>query len=324
MRPLVLGCVLVIAGSSAAGQTAPDSASLAWTAYRAAEAGDRSQVADLQALLPPLLERKNDDGRYALGAVLDALWRLDARPALDLIPRIHETHPVEAIMFLTRFGAERDGVALALLRGARSYEWLTLANLMLKTRPQGFGEAIARELRVLVLITVSDDGGGISSRGSGPGIGCGVFGRAPGFPPLAAFRLTTERETGSHLLTFGPRPVYYERVPGKAGQPPYASVTVEEVTADDRLAYLSALLHATTLDVTGSEHHGLAWAGRADLSARIAILKRAADDRYNALLDTLASTGILDAAERRALRPQVQVELVDLRRDRSERLPAVQ
>jgi hypothetical protein len=324
MRPLVLACIFVIAGSSVSGQTAPDSASVAWTAYRAAEAGDRSQVDVLQALLPPLLERKTDEGRYALGAVLDALWRLDARPALDLIPRIHETHPVEAIMFLTRFGAERDAVALPLLLDARSYEWLTLANLMLNTQPHGFGEAIAGELRVLVLITVSETGGGISTRLSGPSIGCGVFGRAPDFPPLAAFRFASEREDGSHLLTPGPRPVYYERVPGKAGQPPYASVTEEEITADDRLAYLGALLRAPTLDVRGSEHHGLAWAGRADLSARIASLRRAAEDRYEHLLDDLASAGVLDAAERRALRPQLEIEVVDLRRDRSERLPAVQ
>jgi len=211
---------------------------------------------------------------------------------------------------------------MPLLRRARSYEWLALANLLLETRSPGFAGTIARDLRVVVLITVSDDGEAISGRGEGGGIGCGVLGRAPGFPPLAAFRLTTEREEGSQLLIAGPRPVYYERVPGKAGQPPYASVTVEVVTADDRLAYLGALLDARTLDVTGTEHHGLRWAGRADLSARIASLKRAAEDRYDDLLDALASAGILDAVERRALRPQVLVEVVDMRRDRSERLPA--
>jgi hypothetical protein len=324
MRSLVLACVLVVAGSSAAGQTAPDNVSIAWTAYRAAEAGDRSEVGALQAFLPALLERTSDEGRYALGAVLDALWRLDARPPLNLIPRIYETHPVEAIMFLTRFGAERDAVALPLLRGAPRYEWLTLANLMLNTQPHGFGEAIARELRVFILVTVSENGSGILGRLPGPGIGCGVFGRAPGFPPLAAFRLRTEREDSSHLLTPGPRPVYYERVPGKTGQRPYACVIVEEVTAEDRLAHLGALLRAPTLDVRGSEHHALAWTGRADLSARIASLRRAAEDRYAHLLDALASAGVLDAAERRALRPQVQIEVVDLRRDRSERLPAVQ
>src|SRR4029079_12873687 len=84
MTAWAIPVVLAIAASSDAQQAARDpSSSIAWTAYRS-ESGDRSQIAALEALVPALLGPGRLGRTIALGAVLDALWRLGGRPRLEL------------------------------------------------------------------------------------------------------------------------------------------------------------------------------------------------------------------------------------------------
>lgn len=91
-----------------------DASSIAWVAFSAAESGDRSQVPVLERALSSLQDGRQSEQRLALHAVLDALVRLDAKPPPDGLAKVFATHPVETVLMLNRFGAERDGTVLPL------------------------------------------------------------------------------------------------------------------------------------------------------------------------------------------------------------------
>jgi hypothetical protein len=97
----------------------------------------------------------------------------------------------------------------------------------------------------------------------------------------------------------------------------------EAVTAVDRLAYLDTLLGGRPVGWSGAEKRAVAWTTEARLRADVARLKRSVERRYDALLDTLTAADVLDDNERRSLKPQVSVEIEDVRHDTSEPLPSI-
>src|SRR5262249_31693884 len=186
-------------------------ASLAWNAFKAAESGDRSQVPVLEGALASLVDDTRSDQQLALHAVLDALVRLDAKPPLHVLTRVFNTHPVEAVLMLQRFGAERDQTVLSLLRRSKGYRWFALASLLQKTRARGFAAHLLSDLPIGLSVSVSDNG----SRGFGGGgevsaaCGDGGVGVARGFPPLASYRFTPSIERGAEPLTDDVDLAYY-------------------------------------------------------------------------------------------------------------------
>jgi hypothetical protein len=181
---------------------------------------------------------------------------------------------------------------------------------------------IVRDLRVVLHITVSDDGDAFTSFGAG-GTYCSVLRWTPRFPPLAAYKFTTDLDTEAEILASGPRPIRYRRVAGTEGEAPADVSMGEAVTPDDRLAYLRALADGRPLRLSGTEKRALVWTTEAKFRGDVARLKRATDRRYNALLDSLREAGVLNATERDSLSPQVEIRFVDERADDSEPLPSL-
>jgi hypothetical protein len=300
--------------------------SLAWLAFKAAESEDRSQVPVLEGVLASLVDDTRSDQQLALHAVLDALVRLDAKPPLHVLTRVFNTHPVEAVLMLQRFGAERDQTVLSLLQGSKGYRWFALASLLQETRAHGFAAHLLRDLPIRLSVSVSDTGsrGELGGGGLSAGCGDGAVGLARGFPPLASYRFTSPIERGAAPLTVGVSPTYYVRDLSQAGETPFASsCDVRGPTIRDRLAQVAAMLRTESVPLHEIELESVASKDADDLRRRVTAARRRVETTYTTLVESLREDGLLTREDAANLRPEIRIELHDLRPDRSGPLPAM-
>jgi hypothetical protein len=327
---VLLACTFVAALANSAtvqehGSFDQAPSSLAWLAFKAAESGDRSQVPVLEGALSSLLDDTRSDQRLALHAVLDALVRLDAKAPLSVLTRIFNTHPVEAVLMLRRFGAERDETVLSLLQGSKGYRWFALASLLQETRARGFAAHLLSNLPILLSVSVSDNGSGsLGSGGMSGGCGDGGVGVARGFPPLASYRFTPSIERGAEPLTDGVHPTYYVRDLSPAGETPFASsCDISGPTSRDRLAHLAVMLRTESVPLHEIEVEWVAWKDAAELRSRVTAARERVEAAYATLVELLREERLLSRDEAAGLRPEIRIEVNDLRQDRSEPLPAM-
>lgn len=301
-------------------------ASVAWRAFSAAESGDRSQVPVLERALTSLLDDPRFEQRLALDAVLDALVRLDAKPPLDVLTRILTTHPVEALLMLQRFGAERDQAVLSLLQASKGYRWFALASLLQKSRAPGFAAHLLSDLTIRLSVSVSDNGSGGTLGDSFGGITCsdGGVGLAEAFPPLATYRFTSSVERGAELLTDSVHPTYYVRGLSRQGETPLASsCDISGPTSRDRISNIAAMLRKDSVPLHETELESVEWKGADDLRRSVADARRRVESAYATLVELVRVDGLLNREDAARLRPEIRIELHDLRQDRSVPLPAI-
>src|SRR5215471_4035408 len=128
---------------------------VAWGAFRAAEYRLAGLVPDLVTKLgaPPPGARHE---AYAVrAALLDSAVRLDAAvPAPTLRSYWHE-FPVQSAILFARATGQRDDVLLELLTPATDSRWFALANLLLRSGPNGFVASTLAPIRLNLSLTVS-------------------------------------------------------------------------------------------------------------------------------------------------------------------------
>jgi hypothetical protein len=248
-----------------------------------------------------------------------------SKPPPDGLAKVFATHPVETVLMLNRFGAERDGTVLPLLRHSKGYRWFALASLLLQTRARGFAGELLADFPIRLSIRVSDsaDSGVGLGVGLGSGMcGCGAPGPAPGFPPLATYRFSSSLEPGAEALTDGVRPTYFVRHLSRPGETPNPfACDIGGPMSADRLAFVAAMVGQASVPLSDFRYKEVKWKGEAELQRTAAEAKREVEAAYTSLLMLLQENGWMTPTEAAALRPDIRVELQDVRQDRSESLP---
>ena len=314
---VALACLLGIGNASAQGAAqerlqSADVVDLAWGAWLAG----RDQLGDAVPRLEQIVDERIDAEPWSppVDFALDALIQLEARLSPDLLRRIAERRPVEALVFLAH---EPDGAAddilLAMLERERSYRWFGTANLLLRRKPIGVAARLLSGLRVSATLTISDDGeGGGLGGGVGLSIGCGVVGVGPGMPPWPSYGLESRREQNAVVMVDGPQPVSVMRRVMPAGSPPYrGGSNVEAPRTQDRLTYLAALA-GTQLPLSATEKRAVRWYPGLDVARARAEFRQDILDRHAGLVRDLFVSGRLTDVEAAALTVEIAVQVEDI------------
>ena len=155
---------------------------------------------------------------------------------------------------------------------------------------------------------------GQRAKAGGSGVGCGAAGLAPGLPPWATYALTSSPDAGVTVLMTGPKPIYYRRSVGPAGQTPSGSITfIGGPTGDHRLAYLAAAagIDAANMPVRGYEQHPVAEDG--SLDREVTRIRKDLLVRYQRLMRMLVDRNIVPVDAVADL-PPIDLEVEDHRR----------
>ena len=296
---------------------------LGWGAFLAAQFQYKDAVPLIVERLHSLPRLDGSQRHYLVATMLDALIQLDARIPAETILPFYSDWTIHALVLLGSASQDRDAALLSVLRGASGEGWAAAANLLLQTKPDGFAKALLTDLRLAVSATVSDSGT-LSSGGvrASSGVGDGIGQLPDGFPPYAHYAFS--RQPGAVILALGPVPVYYMRIVRNTFQFPTWSHFSSGPSVRDRLQYLNELLSPNRVEFHPTEYVTLRWTDDARFSAAIAAARKEVRRRYDRLIATLVQSGRLTALDAQRLPPPIDVQVFDLRTDRSRPLPDVE
>jgi hypothetical protein len=302
---------------------------VAWGAFRAGEYRLSECTPDLLAALdaPPQGDRLEQHAMLA--ALLDAAVQLRADVPPGIVRRYWDQWPVQAaILFSYAKSPDRDAVLLELLRSARGLRWHAAANMLLLTRAPGFAAHLLSELRLVMRVTVSDEGNTASGGGTaGVSVGDGIGVNPSGFPPFAMYRFEIGATAGDVVLVSGPRTVYYSRTVEYRYQ--FGVSTVESGFSDaNPLAYVLQLTGSTeslALSARLRPSTSLAWKSGEQVVRDVAAARAELTRAYGQLVAALQRAKRLTADEaQRYTSPTIEVVLTDARTDRSQPLPQIE
>ena len=138
-------------------------------------------------------------------------------------------------------------------------------------------------------------------------------------PPWPLYELTTYAQPGWVVLSWGPKPVFYRRTVGPAGQIHGASVHVGAGPfPPDLLKYVAALLgeDASQLPVQAIERRRVRWNGAAELQQDIERIKGDVRERLALLAHKLRERGLLERGESSPFpHDATEIVLLDFRDD---------
>jgi hypothetical protein len=259
-------------------------------------------------------------------AALDALIRLDAEVPSETLLSLYTSAPDEVLILLAR-SPETNGRALLTLfdeEGRNNVRWLAAGNLLAETRAQGFAARLLGSLKIEAGVYVFDREGEHQpfGRGMNGGGGCGHGGTGldRDFPPVGYYDLDDTARRGVILLARGPHDIYYTRSPNPTSCPSTAdwfdrdSLRIEYV---DRL--LRGAAEVTNFDETFSQR--VACRDEAQCRKALAGARDRIRRAYDALVRRLLDEGLLDGAEAAALKPDITLDITDMRERKSFPLP---
>jgi hypothetical protein len=297
----------------------------AWGAYLVGLHGWEGQTPSLVSILED--ENLNGGGEEAAAvrqAALDALIRLDAEvPAEALVP-LYASAPDEVLILLARSPEKNQRALLTLFtEDTSNVRWLAAGNLLAQTRAPGFVARLLAGLKIKAGVNVYESEGDHRLFGGGrnDGGGCGG-GTGPGskFPPVGYYKLDDGAYRGATVLATGPRVIHYRRKP-------YRSSCLSGADWLDRdsmrVEYLEELLRG------GAEMTNFDDSLRQDVVCKDTpqCLKALAGARdrvrraYDALLRRLLAESLLDGAEAAELKPDITLDITDMRESKSSPLP---
>lgn len=303
-----------------------DPKAVAWGGYLATEHGMRGSIPDLvKAIASPRLQQSGIEWSAARNAVFDALIQLGGHPPPQVLLPYYEQHREQVLILLFEPQPGRDAVLLKLLRDESGIPWYAIAGLLLEAKAAGLAAELLRGLRLTLDVTVVDgppEYGPRSGSGFGAGIGDGVLYPAPGFPAIATYSLWHSAVRGATVLSEGPHPVYYTR---KRSPPDWvpsgpSGLTIDAPDAKERLEYLEELLEHW-LPVEPVEEITLQWTTSERLRADVARHRERIGRKHGELIALAQKRKRLTAAEAKALVATIDVQVQDLRRNKSTRLP---
>ena len=295
----------------------------AWGVYEAGAFHVREVSPALEAILSgPLPQQTDREGWALVDLALDSLIQLKARVAATLLARYARLRPVQAHVLLAD-ATGRMSVLLDLLGTAKGLEWYAAANLLLRDEAPGLASHLLQNVRLQLIISVSE-GGNVSSGGGGGvggGVGDGIGQNPKGFPPHPGYRFETAARSGFVVLADGPRPVFYSRIVHTDFQYGVSQLHDGGPSEDDRLTYLQAMADPFSRPTLRARTNEVAsWSTPAALLERVAELRGDLERRFDAIRRRVEERSKISTG---SSRPDIDVQLVDRRKDRSVPLPAI-
>lgn len=295
----------------------------AWGVYEAGAFHVRDVIPSLEAILSaPLPQQTDREGWALVDLALDSLIQLKARVPAPLLARYALLRPVQTHVLLSD-ATGRLPVLLDLLDGAKGLPWYAAANVLLRDQAPGLASHLLQNVRLQLIISVSE-GGNVSSGGGGGvsgGVGDGIGQSAKGFPPHAAYRFETAARPGFVVLADGPRAVFYSRIIHTDFQYGVSELHSYGPNDDDRLTYLQAMADPFSRPTLRAQTNEVAaWTTPAALLERVAELRGDLERRFDAIRGRVEELYKISTG---SSRPTIDVQLVDRRKDRSVPLPAI-
>ena len=294
----------------------------AWGAWFSGRDALTQFIPQLQQIVERRKLPANVFEQAALDFALDSLIQLGATTPVDALLTVYERRPIQALILLSRAGEDANDGLLTLVRYEQRSEWFAAANILLFRRAPGFAAALLQNMRFVVDVAVTDNGGvGIGS-GLGGGVFCGFGGdnRVEGLPRWPYYEVADVVTPEAETLMLGPRPAYYHRRIAPAGQAPSRAVTSRSgPTVDDRLTYVAALIgvSANELPVRSHESRSIAWRGTVSFDATISEIRKDVLRRYDALLTRLLASFVMTREEVEAHpKPRIILTVHDFRSGR--------
>lgn len=280
-------------------------------------------------VIPQEASQLEVDRHDAMLGVLDALIQFDAPvPAADA-QRIYPEFPVQSLVLLARSQEDTADALLDIFRNEQRWQaaWLAVGNLLSARRAAGFAAAVIEGMTVhlQVIVTEPQTGGGF-----GGGSFCCAGGSTnpkAGWPPLGVYSFGgcgADAQTGATLLAGGADPAYYDRVVTAAYRASGASGCCHLDQDLVREHYLTGLLSATPGEPGVRAHvwHTIVWQGpdayRGEIETIIADQQRVFEETARRLIG-----GGLLSGDDRALRPALQIFVMDQRASRQPSLPVL-
>ena len=295
----------------------------AWAAYYIGKFRWTEFIPELEKLLT----RENEASvEYLHRATLDALIQLNTNVNAELLLPQFSRFPDQVIILLAVNPRGNEQAFLSLLREERSEEiWLSLCNLLVKSKSKGLASRLIRELKITASVGVVDGSGGVGGGSYSSGCGDGWRMLPAGFPPLVSYHLTKVEKIGATVFTVGPHPTYYERRErlidtngiGVGGCTSYGNRNAY------RVEYLAALLNVTEaqLGFSATPSFTITWKGLLPYQREMRNLKLKVRQSYDQLLEKLISADLLTASDAKILSPHVEYKIDDQRKDKSIALP---
>jgi hypothetical protein len=328
--PRIAITMLLAIAACASAQTPPaqllssgEPSQLAWGAYLAANAQDKSLI---PAILP-LLRSRNSGVQLA---AIDALIRLDADvPEEDLAVYLDSNPPDPVLVLLARDPKKHGDFLLRMLdRPLSETAWMAVNGILLMAPPPGYAARLVRDWTLQYNVEVWD----WDSRQYPPAIpldggpcswGCSTY-HAPntpeGFPPQSICVISQGPWSRASPLVAGPHPLVYQ-IFTTAGYGPgldrYLTVRDRDRSTED---YLRAVLSAGPVaDLPGRERN-LWWSTRyrTDAENFMGQIRRGVAAYRKELVDR----GLLTAAEA-AAGPKLEVVVTDHRPVPRDPLPVI-
>jgi hypothetical protein len=284
----------------------------AWGAWLAAQ----GQRKDLIPLLQQIAEKRLVNAALykpepLLEAALDAMIQLSATVRPSLIPQIYAKRPIQALVLLSKLGAEANPLLLEWVARENDTAWFTAANMLLARRLPQTAPLFLRGLKITATLTVSDDGSVASSliRVGTPLLRV-IEEQPPGYPPLALYSMVEEDWPGNVVITNGPRSLYYMRSMTSADKSAESSEEgIRGPTSEDRLLYLYAMTGPkSTAPLHAMEYRSVAWHGKAALELEIKSFREDILASYSNLVHFLVQDNRLTAIEASSL-PPLDIEI---------------
>lgn len=143
---------------------------MAWGALTASQHPVAAAVPPLTAALDRRLGDDEITRRATELAILDALAQLDASVPVEVLQPSLDRWPMPTLILLGSAIGDRDALLLERFNSTgRRFEWLAMANLLLKSKPLGFAFRLLQGLHLELIVRVTDEYG----RGFGSGGGSG-------------------------------------------------------------------------------------------------------------------------------------------------------
>jgi hypothetical protein len=279
--------------------------------------------AELRKLSPfkDVYEPLSDEDRLRL-TILHALIERQSPVPEDVGLALFARYPAEAVVALYRSRCPSTAASVYIREHAQSDAiWLAAAQCL---AGQPGGPANLLQDMQKIQLTVWDRKKEWMPRGVIGGIPGIMLGGLSDWPPYCAYFLYVGERApiSSTLLVTGKYPVYYLEIPNAAsvGRPTSGNLP-------DRGDYVFEILAERIARITGNvvapvtRSVRIQWRTAGQYRSEIQAFAAEQQQRYDAMLATLLSQGLLNAAEREQCGPTLDFEVVDDRLDRSEPIP---
>jgi len=304
----------------------------AWGAWYAGVSHDpslRPALLDQLRRAQALRESARDSAEYAyIQSLFDALIQIPGSAPVDALMPFEKSWRAEIIILLARGSTQESETALLAIRGHEvpDAEWKAVNDLLFQMGSRPFFQAAFAEIQLTHRFIVADQDVGLCGGMSG----CGVSKRhfPAGYPPIALYQFNQDMtKPGDVLLSESQVPVYFRRsVVPTDGEAEWMECQSSPTFTTVRQMTLAQFLGAIE-DLSLAESEGLfmpitrvRWHGAFETASEMEMQLDEQSAAFRKLVADAQKRNLLEAS---GMVIGIATTIDDVRRDRSERIPAV-